>query len=115
MLAWLRAAYSAASGAVSHRLLQEPGILSVAYVTPPMFQRRFSTQGTSPATPRHNPSVWTSWRIRCRPSENGLLKKTRRSWSRRSSDEYPPLAGRSQSVQSLSPGVKTAGAFSELK
>ena len=27
----------------------------------------------------------------------------------------PPFEGRSQSVQSLSPGVKIAGAFSELK
>jgi len=63
----------------------------------------------------HSGVVCTSWRIRCFPSENGVLKKTFRSWSRRSSDEKPPFEARSQSVQSLSPGVNMAASFSELK
>ena len=44
-----------------------------------------------------------------------MLKKTCRSWSRRSRELNPPFDGRSQSVQSLSPGVKIAGAFRALK
>jgi hypothetical protein len=44
-----------------------------------------------------------------------VLKNTFRSWSSRSSELKPPFAGRSQSVQSLSPGVNTAGAFSASK
>ena len=39
-------------------------------------QRRFSTQG----------AAWTSWRSRCWPSENGVEKKSLRSWSSRSSE-----------------------------
>src|SRR5689334_1990841 len=90
-------------------------MLRVTYVTPPNVQRRFSTQGTGPPTPRHSGVDCTSRRIRCWPSENGVLKNIERSWSRRSRDEKPPLEGRSQSVQSLSPGVRMAGAFRELK
>ncbi len=48
--------------------------------------------------------------ILCCPSENGVLKKTARSWSSRSSELNPPFFARSQSTQSLSPVVKTAGA-----
>src|SRR4051812_4724606 len=115
MVAALRAANSAGLGAVSHRLLQDPCMFSVAKVTPARVQRRCSTHGTGPLTPRQSGVDCTSMRIRFWPSENGVLKNKARSWSRRSSDENPPLEGRSQSVQSLSPVVKTAGAFKELK
>ena len=78
-----------------------------------MSQRRFSTQGDGPAGPRQSGCVWTSWRIRRCPSEYCVLKNSRRSKSSRSRDENPGI--RSQSTQSLSPGVNTAGASSALK
>src|SRR6266550_5041127 len=88
-------------------------MLSVAYVTPPAVQRRFSTQGTLPFTPRQSGVDCTCWRRRRCPSEKGVLKNSARSLSSCASDEYPAV--RSQSVQSLSPGVKAAGARSELR
>jgi hypothetical protein len=48
MSAVLRAASSGALGLVSQRLLHEPWTLTVAYVTPLTFQRRFSTQSVVP-------------------------------------------------------------------
>jgi hypothetical protein len=44
-----------------------------------------------------------------------VLKKTPRSYWSRSSELKPPFVVRSQSVQSLSPGVKIAGSSSESK
>ena len=115
MSAALRAAYSSGSGAVSHRLLHEPWTLSVAKVTPLNVQRRFSTHGVLPFDPQ---AEWRRLHLlldAVRPKENGVLKNTCRSWSSRSATKKPPFDGRSQSVQSLSPGVNTAGARSELK
>jgi hypothetical protein len=51
----------------------------------------------------------------CCPSDRSVAKKTLRSYWSRSSELKPPLLVRSQSVQSLSPGVKIAGLSSELK
>src|SRR5262249_509315 len=120
MSAALRAANSAGSGDVSHKLLQEPWMFKGAYATPREVHRRFSTHGSGalapPAfSPRHSGVVCTSWCSLCCPRVNGVLKKTWRSCESRSSDEKPPFDARSQSVQSLSPGVNTAGARSELK
>jgi hypothetical protein len=84
-------------------LLQEPWTLSVAYTTPPCSQRRFSTYG----------AACTSSRSGCWPSENGVENRTLRSNASRSAELTPGL--RSQSVQSLSPGVNIAGARSMFK
>jgi hypothetical protein len=62
IVAAVRAADSAGSGAVSLRLLFDPGMLKVTYVTGPMRQRRFSTYG----------AAWTSCRMRRRPNEYGV-------------------------------------------
>src|SRR5262245_13450449 len=104
MSAALRASYSFLSGAVSHRLLQEPWMLTVTYMTPFTVQRRFSTQGVGPLKPRQLGVDCTSCSSGCCPSEKLVLKNTCRSWSSRSSELYGPFFGRSQSVQSLSPG-----------
>lgn len=52
-----------------------------------------------------------------RPLAKGIvsLKKTFRSWSSLSRELNEPFAGRSQSVQSLSPGVTIAADFKALK
>jgi hypothetical protein len=96
--------------------------LSVAYVTPLKVQRRFSTHGVRKVgkpvelvVPRHNGFDCTSSFIRCRPSETSSAKKNVRPYCRRSSELNPPFVVRSQSVQSLSPGVKIAGFSSESK
>src|SRR5690349_3899202 len=116
MSAWLRAAHSLGSGAVSQRLLHEPWMFSVAYTTPFTVQRRFSTQPTLLLLwSRQSGSVCTSCWIGSCPSEEIVLKNNCRSWSSRSREENPPLLVRSQSVQSLSPGVKIAADCSELK
>ena len=81
MSAWLRAAYSSGSGAVSHRLLHQPWMLSVAQLTPPKLLRRFSTQDTLPLTPRHSGVDFTAWRRRCCPSVNASVDHgSRGSW-----------------------------------
>ena len=98
MLAALRAANSLGSGAVSHRLLHEPCTLSVAKVTPPMSSGGFPR--TASGRSRPGTAAWTALpcRSRCWPMENGVLKKTWRSWSSRSSELKPPLeAGHSRS------------------
>ena len=54
-------------------------------------------------------------RTRRWPNERSVSKKFDRMYPSRSAESYPPAAGRSQSVHSLSPGVKRAGARSELR
>ena len=98
-----------------------PWTFSVAYVTSLNVQRRFSTHGvvgglTGRAAARGTAaSVCTSSFIVCLPSDVGVLKKRCRSYSSRSSELKPPFEVRSQSVQSLSPGVKIAGFSSALR
>ena len=46
----LRAAYSSALVAVSHKLLQDPWTFRVAYMTSWIVQRRFSTHGAGLVT-----------------------------------------------------------------
>src|SRR5262249_60862661 len=76
MLAALRAANSLASGLVSHRLLHEPWTLSVAKVTPPKFQRRFSTHGGGPFTPTPSRADCCPPPRLCRPFHQRLPTKT---------------------------------------
>jgi hypothetical protein len=105
IVAVFRAAYSVGSGFVSVRLLSEPGMSRVAYVTGPNSHRRSSTYG----------AACTSCSIRWTPKEYGVSNIVSRMWLSRSSELKPPFDARSQSVHSLSPGVYMAGATSELR
>src|SRR5215510_1089711 len=133
MSAALRALYSfgspPASGAplpLVQRLLQVPWTFTVAKVTLWNVQRRFSTHGVGkygpavdPAVvlvvPTHGGAVWTSVVIVFCPNDWSVEKKSSRSRCSRSSSLNEPFDGRSQSVQSLSPGVKNAGWCRELR
>jgi hypothetical protein len=88
-------------------------------------QSRFSMQPTSGrgspgefGAPWQSGAVCTSAFICSWPSDRSAYlpeKNTVRSCVRRSRESNGPLERRSQSVQSLSPGVKNAGFLSELK
>src|SRR5262249_44085720 len=127
-----RAAYSAgsppASGApppLEHRLLQVPWTLSVAKVTLWNVHRRFSAHGGGDwsgggaggglLVPGHNGAGGAVGVLVFLASGRCVEKRNCRSCCSGSSSLNEPFAGRSQSVQSLSPGVKNAGCWSELK
>jgi hypothetical protein len=107
---------------LEQRLLHVPWTFSVAYVTLLNVQRRFSTHGVENVglpvalvVPRQRGVDCTSTFIGFSPSDRSVPKKTARSYCSRSSELKPPFVVRSQSVQSLSPGMKNAGFFSESK
>src|SRR5262249_59150330 len=102
MLAALRAANSLASGLVSHRLLHEPWTLSVAKVTPPKFQRRFSPHSGGPFTPQPSGADWTSPPSLSCPSEKGGAEKTTRPSSRPPRQFNPPVPSRTPPLQPFS-------------
>src|SRR5262245_45540758 len=122
-----RAVYSGTSPPGSpvpleQRLLQLPCTVSVADVAVWNVQRPFSTQPVKVrgwpvrlVVPWQSGAVCSSSSIVCWPNDRLSEKKTLRSYCSRSSELKPPFEVRSQSVQSLSPGVKIAGSRSESK